>query len=137
MEIISKANFFLTCPGTAMPLCHHLIESLFLGTVPITSYGNLIYPFLDNSNSFSFSNYDELNKAIDKALILSDEKKIRMQLNAINYYDKNLSPNAFLKLFLEKNTPLNIIMNIDGHSYDERRSRFGLERIYPLPGEKN
>jgi len=33
--------------------------------------------------------------------------------------------------------PINIIMNIDGHSYDERRNRFGLSRVYPLPGEKN
>ena len=84
MEIISKANFFLTCPGTAMPLCHHLIESLFLGTVPITSYGHLIYPFLDTSNSFSFSNYEELSRSIDSALSLEVEKKIlckKMQKN--------------------------------------------------------
>ena len=137
MEIISKANFFLTCPGTAMPLCHHLIESLFLGTVPITSYGNLIYPFLDTSNSFSFSNYEELNRSIDSALSLEVEKKVLMQENAKKYYDQHLSPNSFLDLFLQKKTPINIIMNIDGHSYDERRNRFGLSRVYPLPGEKN
>jgi len=137
MEIISKANFFLTCPGTAMPLCHHLIESLFLGTVPITSYGHLIYPFLDNSNSFSFNNYEELNRSIDSALSLEVEKKIFMQENAKKYYDQHLSPHSFLELFLQKKMPINIIMNIDGHSYDERRNRFGLSRVYPLPGEKN
>ena len=137
MEIISKANFFLTCPGTAMPLCHHLIESLFLGTVPITSYGNLIYPFLDTKNSFSFSNYEELSRSIDNALSLEVEKKISMQENAKKYYDQHLSSNSFLELFLQKKIPINIIMNIDGHSYDERRNRFGLSRVYPLPGEKN
>ena len=137
MEIISKANFFLTCPGTAMPLCHHLIESLFLGTVPITSYGNLIYPFLDTSNSFSFNNYEELNRSIDSALSLEVEKKVFMQENAKKYYDQHLSPHSFLELFLQKKMPLNIIMNIDGHSYDERRNRFGLSWVYPQPGEKN
>ena len=137
MEIISKANFFLTCPGTAMPLCHHLIESLFLGTVPITSYGNLIYPFLDTKNSFSFSNYEELSRSIDSALSLEVEKKISMQENAKKYYDQHLSSNSFLELFLQKKIPINIIMNIDGHSYDERRNRCGLSRVYPQPGEKN
>ena len=60
-----------------------------------------------------------------------------MQENAKKYYDQHLSSNSFLELFLQKKIPINIIMNIDGHSYDERRNRFGLSRVYPLPGEKN
>jgi len=132
VEFISSSNFFLTCPGTAMPLCHHMVESIFLGTVPITSYGNLLYPALDNKNSLQFTSYQDLYQCIKKALTMDDKEFNQMNTKILDYYDKYMSPFAFLKKFETMQVPFNIFMNIDGHSLDERRVRFGLPRLFPL-----
>ena len=44
MELISSSNFFLCMPGSTMPLCYHLIETCVVGSVPILSYNDYIYP---------------------------------------------------------------------------------------------
>ena len=133
LNFIASSKFFLTCPGTAMPLSHHLIESMFLGTVPITSYGNLLFPSLDNSNSLAFSSFEDLHKCIKKALTITNEDYFKMRINTLDYYSRYLSPRSFLNTFMKYKFPLNIYMNIDGHTLDERRERFGLTRLFPLP----
>ena len=133
MEFISSSKFFLTCPGTAMPLCHHIIESMFLGTVPITSYGNLLFPKLDDNVSLKFNKYSELYECIKNALTTNDDEYNQMKLKTLNYYENNLSPVSFLNNFQSTQLPFSISMNIDGHTLDERRERFGLSRLFPLP----
>ena len=106
---------------------------MFLGTAPITSYGNLLFPSLDNNNSLSFNNFDDLYKCVKKALTFTDEDYLKMRNNVLHYYNRHLSPSSFLDNFDKCKLPLNIYMNIDGHSLDERRERFGLARLFPLP----
>ena len=131
--MFSSSKFFLTCPGTAMPLCHHIIESMFLGTVPITSYGNLLFPKLDDNASFKFNKYSELYECIKNALTIKDDVYNQMKLKTLNYYENNLSPVSFLNNFQSTQLPFSISMNVDGHTLDERRERFGLSRLFPLP----
>ena len=134
IELIASAKFFLTAPGTAMPLCHHLVESMFLGTIPITPYGDLLFPKLDNGiNSLNFKSYSELYNCIDKALSISDNDSEEMRANVLDYYEKNLSHSSFLNNFQTFKLPINLYMNIDGHTLDSRRERFGLPRLFPLP----
>ena len=134
MYFTSISNFFLTCPGTAMPLSHHIIESMFLGTVPITSYGHLMFPRLENNiNSLMFNNYLELKKCIDLSLTISQDKIFQLKKSTITYYEQSLSPSSFLKKFETYKMPLNLYMNVDGHTLDSRRERFGLNRLFPKP----
>ena len=138
INFISRAKFFLTCPGTAMPLCHHMIESIFLGTVPISSYGNLLYPKLENNkNSLLFYNYTDLYDCIKKALVVRDDEYNNMRNATLNYYKVNLSPASFLNNFQSLEFPVNMFMNVDGHTLDSRRERFGLPRLFPKPNSKN
>ena len=117
-----------------MPLCHHLVESMILGTIPITPYGNLLFPKLEhNKNSFLFKNYSELYTSIKKILTMNDNEVNEMKKEVLDYYDKNLSPLSFLNNFQTLKLPINIYMNIDGHSLDSRRERFGLPRLFPPP----
>jgi len=44
INCISKSNFFLCMPGTSMPICYHLVESCMVGTVPILSYPDFVFP---------------------------------------------------------------------------------------------
>jgi len=133
MEFISSSKFFLTCPGTAMPICHHIVESMFVGTVPISSYGHLLFPKLDNTNSLIFNNYSELYESVKKALLIDDEEFNLMRENVLAYYKQNSSPFAFLTNFQSLKFPSTLYMNVDGHTLDSRRERFGLSRLFPLP----
>ena len=133
IEFIASSNFFLTCPGTAMPICHHIVESMFVGTVPITLYGNLLFPKLNSNNSLMFDNYSDLYESIKRALTINDEDFIQMKKEVLSYYDKHLSPSSFLNNFQSQKLPVTLYMNVDGHTLDARRERFGLPRLFPLP----
>ena len=134
MHFISLSKFFLTCPGTTMPLSHHLVESMFLGTVPISLYGNLLFPKLENNiNSFYFKNFTELNHCVEKSLSISDDEHENIQNSVLEYYENHLSPSSFLNYFENRILPLNLYMNVDGHTLDSRRERFGLPRLFPNP----
>ena len=95
LKFISKSNFFLTAPGTGMPLCHHLIEAIKFGSIPITSYGHLLHPSLTNMNSVSFYDYKSLHAAIEKSLLMKDSEITEKQDNLLAFYKKHLSPESF------------------------------------------
>ena len=134
MHFISLSKFFLTCPGTTMPLSHHLVESMFLGTAPISLYGNLLFPKLENNiNSFYFKNFTELNHCIEKSFSISYDEQEDIQNSVLEYYENHLSPSSFLNYFENRILPLNLYMNVDGHTLDSRRERFGLPRLFPNP----
>ena len=99
LKFISKSNFFLTAPGTGMPLCHHLIEAIKFGSIPITSYGHLLYPSLTNMNSVSFHDYKSLHAAIEKSLLMKDSEITEKQDNLLAFYKKHLSPESFSAQF--------------------------------------
>ena len=65
LNLLSLSCFKLNCPGVVMPLSHHLIEGIKVGSIPITNCNNLIFPNLNNENSLIYSNLYELkNKKI-------------------------------------------------------------------------
>ena len=99
LKFISKSNFFLTAPGTGMPLCHHLIEAIKFGSIPITSYGHLLHPSLTNMNSVSFHDYKSLHAAIEISLLMKDSEITEKQDNLLLFYKKYLSPESFSAQF--------------------------------------
>jgi hypothetical protein len=119
-------------PGTSMPVCYHLIESMLVGTVPILSYPNLIYPKLSEKNSIIFSNKKDLSAAINKALSISDIKYQKIRTDTLNYYKRYLSIKSFGKKILSKQKPLEIFVNFDHWSYDQKRIREGLPSLFKI-----
>ena len=55
-----------------MPLCHHMVEGIKVGSIPITNCEKLIYPNLNDHNSLQYSNIDQLEKY--EALLCLKEK---------------------------------------------------------------
>jgi hypothetical protein len=92
LKTLSKSSFFLCPPGALMPWSHNLVEAMSVGTIPILQYGNLMEPALvHKQNCLSYSNFEELQKAIETALTMDMDSVNRMRGNVIEYFEKYLS----------------------------------------------
>ena len=100
-NLLSKSCFNLSCPGVVMPLCHHLIEGIKVGSIPITNCEKLLVPNLTSNNSLNYSNLDQLVEKFHKALCMKNEEIMYMREKVIQYYNSNLSPEYFKKEFLK------------------------------------
>lgn len=130
LNLISQSNFFLCMPGTSMPICHHLVESMIVGTVPILSYNKFIYPRLNYNNALFFLNKKELIKAIHDALSCDLKRYHNMKLNIEKYYDENWSPERFGKKIINSKFPVKIYTNFDHISSNERMRRLGRKSLF-------
>ena len=99
LNLLGLSCFNLNCPGVVMPLCHHLIEGIKVGSIPITSCNNLIFPYLNNENSLIYSNLDELRNKINEALNMKEDEIIFKRSKVQEFYNFNLSPESFKKNF--------------------------------------
>ena len=99
LNLLSLSCFNLNCPGVVMPLSHHLIEGIKVGSIPITSCNNLILPNLNKENSLIYSNLDELRNKINEALNMKEDEIIFKRSKVQEFYKLNLSPESFKKNF--------------------------------------
>ena len=101
LYLLGNSCFNLNCPGVVMPLCHHMIEGMKVGSIPITNCDKLVHPNLSNQNSLQYSNIDQLIEKFHEALIMPQEEIILMRKNVLDYYNLNLSPENFKTKFLQ------------------------------------
>ena len=99
LNLLSLSCFNLNCPGVVMPLSHHLIEGIKVGSIPITSCNNLIFPNLNNEISLIYSNLDEIKNKIHEALNMKEDEIIFKRSKLQEFYKLNLSPESFKKNF--------------------------------------
>jgi len=120
-KLLSSSCFILNCPGVVMPLCHHLIEGMKVGAIPITNCENLLSPKLTNENSLQFSNLNDLMEKIHHALVMSKEEIIFKRKNVFDYYSNNLSPESFRLNFISliKNSDKKIVCCDDDRSVEK------------------
>ena len=98
-NFLSNSCFNLSCPGVVMPLCHHLIEGIKVGSIPITNCEKLLFPNLSEDISLQYSNLDHLLEKIDEALHMDEDRIVHMRSKVQEYYKLNLSPEAFKEKF--------------------------------------
>ena len=97
LKIISSANFMLCPPGVYMPMCHNIIESMAVGTIPITQYGYLFDPPLTNNiNCIQFDSLKELKDKILELSSLPENRISEMRQNVIDYFDKYIDPKGLI-----------------------------------------
>ena len=82
-----------------MPLCHHLIEGIKVGSIPITNCEKLLFPNLSKDISLQYSNLNQLIEKIHEALKMDEDKIIKMRSKVQEYYNVNLSPEVFKENF--------------------------------------
>lgn len=96
LEALSKADFFLACPGVGMPLCHNLIEALAAGAIPILQYAEYLpRPLQNGVNCLAFTDATGLPGIIRRVLAMSQDEIRAMRRNVRNYYDEFLAPGRF------------------------------------------
>ena len=98
-KLLSNSCFNLSCPGVVMPLCHHLIEGIKVGSIPITNCEKLLFPNLSKDISLQYSNLNQLIEKIHEALKMDEDKIIKMRSKVQEYYNVNLSPEVFRENF--------------------------------------
>lgn len=123
LKLVSRSNFFITAPGTGMPICHHIIEAMKFGSIPITNYGDLIYPNLNSEISLSYNDLNELKHCINVALKMSKSEIARMQMKLKKFYLDYFSPKSFSSKILNITTPITFYANNDHDSVDLRNIR--------------
>lgn len=98
LEALTKADFFLACPGVGMPLCHNVIEALAAGCIPILQYGAYLTPPLqDQVNCLAFTDAQSLSDVLDEVLAMRGDDIIRLRSNVRAHYDAHLAPGCFTK----------------------------------------
>ena len=98
-KLLSNSCFNLSCPGVVMPLCHHLIEGIKVGSIPITNCEKLLFPNLSKDISLQYSSLNQLIEKIYEALKMDEDKIINMRSKVQEYYNSNLSPEVFKENF--------------------------------------
>lgn len=100
-ELQSNSAFTLNCPGVVMPVCHHLIEGIKVGSIPITPSCNLIYPHLNNNIALRYNNKQTLIKSFYRALEMKYDEVEEKRRQVKSFYTKNLSPEVFRNKFIQ------------------------------------
>ena len=80
-----------------MPLCHHLIEGMKVGSIPITNCEKLFFPNLNSNMVLNYSNMNQLNDQIIRALDMKEDEIIYNQ-NKRQKAKHNFFYQAFLKV---------------------------------------
>lgn len=98
LETLAKAHFFLGPPGIVMSMCHNLVEAMAVGCIPITNYPEWFHPNLENGiNCIVFDDKKDLVDQINSVFSIDRAKINSMKKNAIEYYEKYLKTETFVK----------------------------------------
>ena len=111
ISIVSQGDFFLCLSGTDLPMCHNVIESMAVGTIPIISYPDWFFPALEHmKNAILYSGKEDLVKKIKDVLAMDKETIQEMRNNVIQFYDSHLSNSNFIKRIESNENKLNTMM---------------------------
>jgi hypothetical protein len=86
--------------GTDLPMCHNVIESMSVGTIPILSYADWFFPSLEHKkNAIIYSGAVDLISKIKEVLAMNQETMDEMRRNVMDYYDQYLSQENLIRIF--------------------------------------
>lgn len=94
LRAVASAAFFIAAPGVTLPFSHNIVESMAVGTVPITEYGHMLRPALTDREAVLFSD-GNMRAAVERALSMPESERVAMSKAAAAYYDDHLSGAAF------------------------------------------
>lgn len=119
LDVIAKSDFFLCAPGVRIPLCHNAIESMAVGTIPITNYPDWFFPSLEHlKNCIKFNTKEDLVEAIKLVLSMEQSQIKQLHKNVIEYYEKYLSCDSFLTNTVYSNKPeITVFVNAHTNKY--------------------
>jgi hypothetical protein len=99
---LARADFFVACPGGAMPICHNIAEAMAVGTIPILEYPEYLDPPLKHGvNCLAFTGPDELLGIMRRAFQMKATQIASMRKAARIYYERYLAPGLFAKSVMD------------------------------------
>jgi hypothetical protein len=102
LPTLQRADFFLACPGSFIPLCHNQVESMAMGTVPILEHPEYFDPPLeDGINCLAFSGRKGLLEAMARAFVMAPQDIVRLRRGARAYYERHLTPGGIGQRLLD------------------------------------
>ncbi|MGI9471031.1 MAG: hypothetical protein ACR2NZ_05840 [Rubripirellula sp.] len=94
---LSRAEFFLCCPGSSQPTCHNLVEAMSVGTIPLIEYGNRVTPELrDGVNAICFEGRNGLIDAVNRINQMTAAERRRIRNNVTTFFDEYLCGEKFM-----------------------------------------
>ncbi len=110
MEMLGQSDFYLAPPGVAMPLCHNVVEAMFMGAVPVLQYPELFNPPLeDNVNCIVFRDRADLIRRVAEILQMAPVQVAELRRQAMVYYDQHLSPESVVGKIMQRRDKLHTI----------------------------
>lgn len=98
LPTLARTHFFLCCPGSSQPVCHHLVEAMSVGTIPVLEYADRITPRLVNGETaITFSGRGGLVRAIRRIDAMSEHEVATMRANVVRFFDDHLCQRQFLQ----------------------------------------
>jgi hypothetical protein len=98
LEALTKADFFLACPGVGMPLCHNVIEALAADCIPILQYSAYLSPPLQHGvNCLAFDDAHKLGSVLSSILTMNDAEITALRANVRAHYAGHLAPGRFAR----------------------------------------
>ncbi|GEM_PF-868724 len=103
LYFLSRADFFLACPGVRIPFCHNIVEAMSVGTIPLTNYGHLFNPpLIDMENCISFDTLECLINKVNLVINMNPDEIQRIRKNVIAYYNQILDMEKFCKKIIDE-----------------------------------
>ena len=79
-------------------MCHNLIESMSVGTIPLIEYGDRIVPSLrDGETAICFRGREGLIQAVRRIDAMSDDELSAMSQRVAAFYDQHLCGIRFIR----------------------------------------
>ncbi len=102
LPTLAKSHFFLCGPGGRQPICHNLVESMAVGTIPIIEYGDRIHPeLIDGENAICFQGKAGLIDAIHRIRSMNLEEISQLQKRVGIFHDQHLCGKQFFGRLLQ------------------------------------
>lgn len=97
LRFLSKSHFFLALPGVHMPMSHNIIESMSVGTIPITQYHDHFSPPLEHGkNCIVYKDLEDLRNRILELFEMPKDKIEQMHVEVIKYFDSHIDPKSLI-----------------------------------------
>jgi hypothetical protein len=127
LATLASSEFFLCCPGSSQPTCHHLVEAMSVGAIPILEYGDRVTPRLvDGETAICFRGRRGLVEAIKRIDRLDPQQIAGLRRNVARFYDQHLCGTRFLAGLRDGDLDLSsrsVCMPFHEHNfYQSRRS---------------
>jgi hypothetical protein len=98
LATLATADFFLCPPGYVMPMCHNTVEAMAVGAIPIINYPEWFDPHLAHLETcIAFDDRADLIDKLDLVLRMEDARIARMRRQVVDYYDRHLAPETFVR----------------------------------------